>query len=204
MVSPAVGAIPFANVESNHFELVTADAAGLRAGEKTVDLHEDLPVSFRLVCKLPTKRTPPCVGNRLREVRILHHVHDCQALGADRLVFVNQTLRDLVKVVLSGIRNPLVRLRKTLAGLLMPSASLLRAGKLLRPAAQILFRLLEMFRVRLLPAPGLDHQILEAEVDADHFVLVNFDGRLRLRLPVFVKHKRVVRARRIGRERNAL
>lgn len=94
----------------------------------------------------------------------------------------------VVKVVLSGIRNPLVRLRKTLAGLLMPIASLLRAGEILRLAAQILFRLLEVLRIRLLPAAGLDHQILKTEVDADRFVLADFDGRLSLRLPVLVEH----------------
>lgn len=93
-----------------------------------------------------------------------------------------------MKLVVAGVRHALVRLGETLAGLLVPTASLLRSGELLRYSTKMLLRFLLVSRIRLLGSVRFDGDILETEVNARHLIFIDVDDGLDLFKTVVVVH----------------
>ena len=73
---------------------------------------------LRLVFALAHEFTPSGIGNRLCQMVILHHALYFQSLENQRLVFVHQSSRGLVKEVAASALHLAVQFCQTLAGLL--------------------------------------------------------------------------------------
>ena len=96
MLLPAFGTCPLPGRKTQFFSFVSADMTGFRACVKRVDLHKHFPCLSCFIGEHAAKRSPSGICNRLGQMVIFEHVLDLQALRADRLVFVNQSLRDSV------------------------------------------------------------------------------------------------------------
>ena len=80
---------------------------------------------LRLVFALAHEFRPSGIDNRLCKRVILHHALNCQSLENQRLVFVHQPSRGLVKEVDATALHLAVQFRQTLPGLLTILASFL-------------------------------------------------------------------------------
>src|SRR6266702_6832926 len=74
-------------------------------GIPLVDLDEVPSIPCCFVGQKGHKLTPPHVTDRLGQMVIFDHVLNRQRLNADRLVFTNQTCRELVQEITASISN---------------------------------------------------------------------------------------------------
>ena len=105
MVSAAVGAVPFTNVQRQLFNDVPTLATPLRTRKPAVNLDQCATIPVALVLKLSNQFAPTGIADRQRKLPILHHVLHCQVLDGNRLVFTHQSSRQLVKKVFSSITD---------------------------------------------------------------------------------------------------
>ncbi len=124
VVRPAVGAIPFPDIQRQLFNNVTAMPTALRTREPSVNLHQGSTVPKSFIFQLPHQFSPCCITDGTGEFGILdpygfasrfksgnppnalaHHVLNCQILNHYRLVFTNQSGCQFVAMVFSGVRN---------------------------------------------------------------------------------------------------
>ena len=124
-MTTAVRASPFALRQIKLLKLEAAAGARLRRGKECIDLHEVLSFPLRFVGNHSEELAPGGIGNGFRQAVVLQHVDDSQTLRSQRLAFVHESRRDLVKVVVAGIRHALMRACEPAARLLAPAAALL-------------------------------------------------------------------------------
>src|SRR6266571_4119910 len=74
-------------------------------GIPLVDLDQVPAIPCCLVGQKGHKLTPPHVTDRFSQAVIFDHVLDRQRLDADRLVFTNQTCRELVQEITASLSN---------------------------------------------------------------------------------------------------
>jgi len=118
MMCAAMRTSPAAGCKAQFLELVTAGGTRLRRRIEGADLCKDPAFMLRLVFALAHEFTPSGIGNRLCQMVILHHALNFQSLENQRLVFVHQSSRGLVKEVAASALHLAVQFCQTLAGLL--------------------------------------------------------------------------------------
>jgi len=145
---------------------MTAARTAFAAGEPAVQLDQLAPGPRRLVLELSDQFAPASIGDGLAQRPIADQVLHRQRLDTDHLVFVDQSARQLMQAIKSGIGNFCVQAGDLLSGfgpvLRAPLLAAQRplglgqAGSVLRRVARI---------ARPLPVGG-DEQVLQAQVDA--------------------------------------
>ena len=108
---------PAAGCKAQFLELVTASGTCLRGRKEGTDLCKDPAFMLRLVFALAHEFRPSGIGNLLCKMVILHHAFNFQSLENQRLVFVHQSSRGLVKEVAAAALHLAMQSRQTLAGL---------------------------------------------------------------------------------------
>jgi hypothetical protein len=111
MYGPAsgVGTCPGSNVERKLFNDVSTTVARLAAREETVDLEESPAVPFSLVRQEREEHAPRSIGDDTSELVVLDHPSNVQVFDDDHLVFVNESSRELVKMVTSPVGDVCVK-----------------------------------------------------------------------------------------------
>ena len=125
MMCAAMRTCPAAGCKAQFLELVTAGGTCLRGRIEGADLCKYPAFMLRLVFALAHEFSPSGIGNRLCKMVILHHALNFQSLENQRLVFVHQSSRGLVKEIAAAALHLAVQFRQTLAGLLTILASFL-------------------------------------------------------------------------------
>jgi hypothetical protein len=104
MVHPTLWALPLSNLQRQPLDYVTTVSAALRAGEPTVNFHQSSTIPLAFVFQLPHQLTPPGITDGTSETVVFDHIFHSQVLNGNRLVFTHQSCRQLVGMVLPGIR----------------------------------------------------------------------------------------------------
>ena len=125
MMCAAMRTGPAAGCKAQFLELVAAGGTRLRGRIEGADPCKDPAFVLRLVFALAHEFRPSGIDNRLCKRVILHHALNCQSLENQRLVFVHQPSRGLVKEVDATALHLAVQFRQTLPGLLTILASFL-------------------------------------------------------------------------------
>ncbi len=105
MASPALRAIPSADIERQLFNDMSTMATSLRTRKPTVNLDKSATIPIALIFKLSNQFTPASITDSSRQFLILDHVLHSQILNGDGLVFTHQSSRQLVNKIFSGIGN---------------------------------------------------------------------------------------------------
>src|SRR5207244_2731632 len=113
------------------------------------------------------KPTPPHVTDRFSQTVIFDHVLDRQRLDADRLVFTNQTCRELVQEITASLSNTGMDASNLLTGFGSIFTPLLFPGVSPLCFRQFLFVLVEEFRIADRLARREDDERFQAQVSPD-------------------------------------
>ena len=105
VMRPALGAVPFTNIQRQRLNDVTTISTALTAGEPTVNLNKGTSVPLALVVKLSNQLSPSCITNTECKLGIFHHILNCQILNNDGLVFTHQLSSQFMEEVFTAIRN---------------------------------------------------------------------------------------------------
>ena len=124
----AMRASPFPSRKLQLFQDVSAGGTRLGRREPGVNGNEPFSLFLRFVLQTSDELTPSCVPNGTRQVMVLHHVLDSQALNHDRLVVVNQLAREFMNKVSTASGYQSVSLRQNLPGFLPVGAAFLLSG----------------------------------------------------------------------------
>src|SRR5438045_8980608 len=82
-----------------------AGMTGFARGEEAINLDPSSSVPLGFVFQLSDELAPSHIADSFCECMVLDHVLDRQALDADHLVFVNNTGRKFVLVVMTLVVN---------------------------------------------------------------------------------------------------
>ena len=101
----ATGTRPFTDIHRLLLAFCSASGTDLGRCEPGVCLDKRPSVEGTFVFQLSDELVPTDICNRFGDLVVLHHVLRCQCLHDDDLVLVNDLSRQLVKEVLTLIRN---------------------------------------------------------------------------------------------------
>ncbi len=107
----AAGARPFADVQRQHTELVPATGARLARREPAADHDQVAAVPLALVLQHAAQVRPGRVGYGAGQGMAADHVHHCEVLDHDRLVFTDQSSGEFVQMVAPAVGDPRVDTR---------------------------------------------------------------------------------------------
>ena len=88
---------PFTHIKRESVEKMTALETALTGRVPPINLDQGSTIPVGFVFQLGHKLRPSDIAYRFGELLVLDHVFDCQRLNTDRLVFTDQSCRELVQ-----------------------------------------------------------------------------------------------------------
>ena len=134
MLRLARSAAPFAHIQGHRLDHATATRAAFAGRIESVDSDQPSPVPSALVLQLAGELAPTGITDSSGQRVVSHHIPDGEILDHNRLVFTDESSRQLVEEVVPGVGNPLVDRGDLNTGLVPILRSFLLSGQgFLRP-----------------------------------------------------------------------
>src|SRR6266568_2322888 len=167
MMNATFRARPLTDIKRQGVEHMPTFEAAFRRRVPLVDFDKVASVPLGFVVQLGHKLTPAHITDGFTQRMVLDHVLHRKVLDTDRLVFTNQTCRELVREITAAVSDASMYLGNFLAGFGTVLRPLFLLGMPSLSLGQFLFILTEEFGVANVFSIREDHEGLQAQVCTD-------------------------------------
>jgi hypothetical protein len=164
MDGPTCGAGPLTDIQRKGVEKMPTIGTAFRGGKPAVNLDQMAPIPRSFILQLRHELTPPNVRDRLGKRVILDHVFHRKRLHTDRLVFTDQTCRELVQKITASLSNPGMDTSHLLGRFGTVLGTFFLLGVVSLSLRQFLFVFGEVFGVAHFLASRKDHEVFQAQI----------------------------------------